>query len=115
MNDTSREVGGAIGIAVLGNILNLAYRSKLSDHLQRQGFDGASMESALQSLGAALELAGATPGAAGTQLEGAALDAFLAGMAWAFGCAAVLASVAAVLALTRLPELHDAGLVEAPA
>ena len=32
VNDISRELGGPLGIAVLGSILNTAYRTALSDH-----------------------------------------------------------------------------------
>src|SRR5262249_62296383 len=31
-NDVSRELGGALGIAVLGSILNTAYRSGIEQH-----------------------------------------------------------------------------------
>ena len=32
INDVSRELGGALGIAVLGSILNTAYRSGVEQH-----------------------------------------------------------------------------------
>jgi hypothetical protein len=31
INDVSRELGGALGIAILGSVLNSAYRSSLAD------------------------------------------------------------------------------------
>ena len=33
VNDTAREVGGALGIAILGSAFNTAYRSGIADHL----------------------------------------------------------------------------------
>jgi len=33
VNDTAREVGGALGIAILGSAFNTAYRSGITDHL----------------------------------------------------------------------------------
>jgi MFS family permease len=33
VNDTAREVGGALGIAVLGSAFNTAYRGEITDHL----------------------------------------------------------------------------------
>jgi EmrB/QacA subfamily drug resistance transporter len=51
MNDVSRELGGALGIAVLGSILNTVYRSDLAVHTA--GLPGAAADGARNSLGAA--------------------------------------------------------------
>ena len=32
LNDVSRQLGGALGVAIIGSIVNDAYRSNLADH-----------------------------------------------------------------------------------
>jgi hypothetical protein len=51
INDVSRELGGALGIAVLGSILNTAYRSGLEQHTS--ALPPALADKARGSLGAA--------------------------------------------------------------
>jgi hypothetical protein len=51
INDVSRELGGALGIAVLGSILNTAYRSGVEQHTA--ALPTALAEQARGSLGAA--------------------------------------------------------------
>ncbi len=53
VNDLSRELGGALGIAVLGSVLNATYR----DHLELPGAPAATVHIAKQSIGAASQLA----------------------------------------------------------
>ena len=51
MNDVSRELGGALGIAVLGSILNTAYRSGVDQHTSN--LPASVADKARASLGAA--------------------------------------------------------------
>jgi EmrB/QacA subfamily drug resistance transporter len=51
VNDVSRELGGALGIAVLGSILNTAYRTGVEQHTPT--LPGALADKARSSLGAA--------------------------------------------------------------
>src|SRR5207247_8410631 len=51
INDVSRELGGALGIAVLGSILNTAYRSGVDEHTA--ALPTALADKARGSLGAA--------------------------------------------------------------
>ena len=41
MNDVSRQLGGALGVAVIGSVVNDAYRSNLADHAGRSTRRGA--------------------------------------------------------------------------
>ena len=54
INDVSRELGGALGIAVLGSVLNTAYRSGLGHHTT--ALPAALADKARSSLGAAQEI-----------------------------------------------------------
>ncbi|MBY5164387.1 MFS transporter [Salsipaludibacter albus] len=100
VNDTTREVGGALGVAVLGSIANVVYRTGLGDLA-----DGAPEQvraAVVSSVAAAQEFAqspAAPPGAADL-----VRDAFTgAGMA-TFLAAAAVTLVNAGLVLTFVPR-----------
>lgn len=77
INDTTREVGGALGVAVLGSVLASVYRQGLPTEL----LDVGQLEVARSSIGAALELARGDPALAA--LATSARDAFTDGFrAW---------------------------------
>ena len=100
LNDTVRELGGAIGVALIGSVLAAGYRSSIADtagqldpelgHLAEEGIGGAFV--------AAGEL-----GADGPALIQAAQTAFLDGWDGAMWLAAVVAAVAAVAAGALIP------------
>ena len=58
MNDTTREVGGSIGIAIVGSLLAVGYRrgvdGTVSDLTERLGQAGGFVDSARDSIGRAL-------------------------------------------------------------
>jgi EmrB/QacA subfamily drug resistance transporter len=60
VNDTTRELGGALGIAILGSIANTAYRAGIS--LGGIGLPAAPRHQGEESIGAAVRIAGAVPG-----------------------------------------------------
>jgi hypothetical protein len=96
MNDTTRMVGSALGVAVLGSILSSGYRHDIdaaAAHLP-----GPAADVARDSLGGALQVAG-TDGA----LVDAARHAFVSGMHTAALVAAGVALAGAVLAAVFLP------------
>ncbi|KUN55589.1 hypothetical protein AQJ46_49185 [Streptomyces canus] len=97
VNDLSRELGGALGIAVLGSLLNAQYRDKIDV----QGLPAPVAEAARSSLAAANHVGAATSNPA---LIEEARDAFASGMHLALisgAGAAVLAAVAVTLLLRR--------------
>ncbi|MGX1474219.1 UNVERIFIED_CONTAM: EmrB/QacA subfamily drug resistance transporter [Streptomyces canus] len=76
VNDTALELGGALGIAVLGSLLGTAYRDELTD-LVGNRLPAQAMETAKDSVGAGLAVAqrvGQDP-SAGPQQAQAAVDA----------------------------------------
>jgi EmrB/QacA subfamily drug resistance transporter len=91
MNDLSRELGGALGIAVLGSILQSTYRN----HLDVGNLPGAAAEHARSSLALASRL--------GPSVAHSAQRAFVDGMQYAMygSAAAVAAAGVAVLILHR--------------
>jgi hypothetical protein len=101
MNDTTRELGSALGVAVLGSVAASRFASALepvtSDlppHLRAR---------ANSSLVGSLEVAARLPGAAGRVLTHAADQAFVDGLHLSVTVGAVLAFVAAVAVWCHLP------------
>jgi EmrB/QacA subfamily drug resistance transporter len=95
MNDLSRELGGAVGIAVIGSILATTYRN----HLILGNMPSPLAEKVRQSVAVAAHLGG--PAAAQAKL------AFVAGLQTALLCAAGAAILAAVGVAIFLAPRHD--------
>ena len=74
VNDTTRELGGALGVAVIGSVLASIYRSDVARHITSLP---ASARAARSSLGAALQTAATLPGADGPALARAARQAYV--------------------------------------
>jgi EmrB/QacA subfamily drug resistance transporter len=100
VNNTFRQVGGAIGVAVLGSLLSTTYRNGIDGHLGV--LPAADRHAAGESVQATLSIAGKL-GAAGRALVQPANDAFIHAMhITAIGSAAV-ALAGAVVVLVFLP------------
>jgi hypothetical protein len=111
VNDTSRELGSAIGIAVLGSVLNSRYRSGLADALA--GLPPDVAEHARSSI-AFLRIGAdriAQAGPAGRRLTEAAQQSFVDAAGTALLVAAALLVVAALVVVLRGPRK---GAVEIP-
>lgn len=94
VNDTSREMGGALGIAVAGSILAGSYSHELAPKLA--GFPEPVRRPATDSLAKAVEVAGRL-GPQGHQLAEASKTAFLAALHASTITMAVIVAVAAML------------------
>jgi predicted MFS family arabinose efflux permease len=104
MNDTTRQVGGAVGVALLGSILASAFRPKVQDLLH--GIVPGSLLGKIEdSLGSALGVARDVPAAkpfAGRIVD-AAQTSFVSGMHAAVLVAAAIAVIGAVSVIVWLP------------
>jgi EmrB/QacA subfamily drug resistance transporter len=96
VNDTTREVGGALGIAVLGSIANSAYRSGIDDDVLA-GLPAEAAAVARESVGGAIQVAARAPAEIGTILADDARSAFTSAFATSLGAAAVVAGVIGVV------------------
>jgi EmrB/QacA subfamily drug resistance transporter len=103
VNDTTRQVGGAMGVAVVGSLFAAAYRSSIDSHAAALGLSGSIVDRAGQSVGAALNAANAVGGAAGRAFTAVVNDAFVHGMRVGLGASVVICLVGAVLAFRYLP------------
>jgi EmrB/QacA subfamily drug resistance transporter len=108
MNDTTRQVGGALGVAVLGSILAASYAAAIAPALG--GAPPPVAQAAGDSIGAAATIA-ARLGPAGQGLLEAARSAFIQGMGDTVQVGAGVAAFAALLVLLFLPAR---GKEEAP-
>jgi hypothetical protein len=110
VNDTTREVGGALGIAVLGSIASAAYRSSVD-------FKGLSLppqvrDAATESVGAATVIAGQA-GRGGAELAARAGTAFTDAFNLTSMVAAALALAAAgVVAVVFSRQSEDAAVAD---
>src|SRR3954470_17406952 len=102
VNDTTRQIGGALGVAILGSILSSGYADRLAGQLNEQAPGRAVPEAALDGIGGALAVADRMPTQAGTALAGSAPEAFISAMDVAVSVGAVAAALGAVLTVLLL-------------
>jgi hypothetical protein len=110
VNDTTRELGGALGVAVLGSLLASKFTAALPATVAQ--LPAAAQAAAKSSLGGAIGVARSLPAATGGPLELAAKEAFVGGMRVSMVGAAVVAMAAAVMVRRFYPDrvvMHDAG------
>jgi EmrB/QacA subfamily drug resistance transporter len=107
INDTIREVGGALGIAIIGSLSAAAYRSRLGTSLAGQHVHGLVAHVAASSVAAADVLGRSIGGTAGSELAGAAHSAFVSAMDMGMRVAAGVALVSAVGAIFALPRRRE--------
>ncbi|TDT23081.1 EmrB/QacA subfamily drug resistance transporter [Streptomyces sp. BK208] len=108
VNDTALELGGALGIAVLGSLLGTAYRDELTD-LVGNRLPAEAMETAKDSVGAGLAVAErvAQDPSVGPQQAQAAVDAvhqaFAHGVAQTSLIGGIIMAAGTLIVLAVLP------------
>ena len=101
VNDTTRELGGALGVAIVGSIMSSLYATELSERLPAPGADAAR-----DSLGAGVQ--------AGGDIADAAREAFVQAMSRASIVVAVVAALGAFIAWRYLPAREASAGAESP-
>ena len=102
MNDASRELGAALGVAVMGSIAASQYADRV-DTLA-SGLAPGLAETARSSLAGALRAAEQIGGDAGRALTAGAEASFMDGVHLAVTIGAVLAAISATIVLRYLPR-----------
>jgi MFS family permease len=113
INDTIREVGGALGIAIVASLSAAVYRSRLASVLATAHVPGPVAHLAASSVAAGDAIGRHIGGLQGSELVGAAHSAFVNAMAIGMRVAAGVALVCAigvVFALPRRRKLEAAGV-----
>jgi MFS transporter, DHA2 family, multidrug resistance protein len=101
ISETSSELGGALGIAVLGVIGTAVYRGEVADALPA-GIAPDAAEAARDTLGGAVSAGDELPGPTASELLDAAGDAFTQALQLAASISAAVLIAAAILAWTLL-------------
>jgi DNA-binding transcriptional regulator YbjK len=112
MNDTTREIGGALGVAILGSITAAVYSSRIVADPDFAALQAASPEAAAavkDSVGAAAAVAAQLPEAAGKLIVAGANEAFVHAMGRTVIVGAVVALLGALVAFVFLPARARGG------
>jgi Na+/melibiose symporter-like transporter len=102
MNNTTRQVGGALGVAVLGSILTSTYRSSIQSSLS--GLPASALAGAKSSVGGAIVVGNGVGGADGDTIVTVAKNAFVHGMTHGMEVGSVFIVASAIVALLWLPN-----------
>lgn len=105
VNDTTRQVGGALGVAVLGSLLSTYYGRGMGDAVQ--GFPAELGAAVRDSVGAALTVAAQLGGSDAERLVLAAKEAFISAMDQTLLIGAGVTLFGALIALLFLPARGD--------
>jgi EmrB/QacA subfamily drug resistance transporter len=109
MNDTTRELGTALGVAVLGSLLSSAYASHLPASVD--ALSPGAADTVRSSLGGAMAVGQQIGGPAGEQLMTAAREAWTSGLQLSLTVGAGIVTLAALITyrfLGRGPAAVDA-------
>ncbi len=103
-NGAFLQVGGALGVAVIGSLLNTRYQDKMTSTLAPYHVPHAIMQTILGSVGGALGVAVRVGGILGAALSHLARSAFVSGMDLGLATGAGVALVGCLIALAALPS-----------
>jgi DHA2 family multidrug resistance protein-like MFS transporter len=112
ISETGAELGGALGIAILGSIGVALYRREIGASLPAD-IPQAAADAAMDTLGGAVAAAATLPAAQGAALVEVARAAFVQGIVTAALICAVVAVAVAILALVSLRDEISAAPDEA--
>lgn len=103
VNDATRQIGGTLGVAVMGSIFSTLYLRQLSDSEILQAAPDAVRETAGEGLAQGLQVAAQSPPPAAAALRDTVSDAFMAGLHAGCLTAAAVCLVGAFFVLAFLP------------
>ena len=103
VNDTTRELGGTLGVAVVGSVFSSLYGPKLLELLAGLPIPAAALDAAEGSVQAAVAVADMAPPAGRDIILDATRTAFLDGFAGGVRIAAAAAAIGSIAAMIFLP------------
>lgn len=104
MNDVTRMVAGAFGVAVTGSLINTAYQNRMTDAVA--GLPAQAAEAAGDSVGAAVRIASNLAPEAAAGLADTAKNSFTDALGIAVMVSAGVALIGAVLIFRLMPARH---------
>jgi EmrB/QacA subfamily drug resistance transporter len=108
-NGALMQIGGALGVAVIGSLLSTRYQDRMTAALAPHHLPPALQTAILGSIGGALDVAARLGGPTGAWLAQAARSAFVSGADLGLTVAAAVALGAFVVALAALPARPEEG------
>jgi hypothetical protein len=105
MNDVTRQVASALGVAVIGSLTTSLYTGTMED--ETGGLPHGAAEAAQDSIGGAVAVADGMPDDAGVSFADRAADVFTDAMALGLVGAAIVSLVGALLVLRYMPARHE--------
>ena len=114
-NAVALQVGGALGVAVIGSVASTRYQDHMTTALEGRHLPASVTHTILGSLGGALGVAHAVGGATGALLAGAARAAFMNGLGVSFSVGAIVALGGVLIVLAYLPSSAASTSVNADA
>jgi EmrB/QacA subfamily drug resistance transporter len=106
VNNTTRELGGTLGVAVFGSIFASAYGPRITNAFRRLPIPAGPKAESHQSVAAALTVIGHAPQAARPALDSIVFTAFHSGLRVACIAGAGVAVLGALAAFRLLPGRH---------
>ena len=103
MNDTTRQMGGALGVAILGSVFAMVYRPGMAEQLAGTGLSSEQLGRAQDSIGGAIQVAAELPAQAAQSLINVAKGQFVDGMHTALMVGVVVILAAAAIVFAFLP------------
>lgn len=103
VNDATRQIGGTLGVAVLGSIFSTLYIRELSDSELLRAAPEAAQSTAQEGLAQGLAVAAQSPPSVAGALKDTVSDAFVAGLHAGCLTAAAVCLVGALFVLAVLP------------
>lgn len=108
VNDATRQIGGTLGVAVIGSIFSTLYINRLADSAMLQALPQAAQETARDGLAQGLAVAAQSPAPIAGTLRDNVSDAFMSGLHGGCLTAAAVCLAGAFFVLAFLPA-HPAG------
>ena len=106
VNDTTREIGGTLGVAIVGAVMNSIYGSRLLDALSGTSLSPDAAAAASRSVSGGFQAAAQVPAAEAGAVVTATSQAFMDGLSAGSWVAAGATGIAAVAVLLFLPARH---------
>jgi EmrB/QacA subfamily drug resistance transporter len=110
MNDVTRQVGGALGTAIVGSLIASFYSSRISDDVA--SLPEPARSAAKDSIGQANAVAATLPHSEGASLASSAADAFTGALGIGFAVGTGVAVLGALAVRRWLPATHAAEVVD---
>lgn len=104
VNDTTRQVGGALGVAVIGSVLSSVYGDKIAEFMSGNGFPKVAVDAAQDGLGSALGVAARIGGPEGAAIADQARSAFVDALHGGAIVAAAASALGAFVVARYLPS-----------